>query len=68
MTVSTKEACTLRVQFVNEETNTVVSKKTIEVEGNLLSATKEIRLDDVQTGPEGLLVQCDLIDGDGAKL
>ena len=65
--VSTVEACKLRVQFVDEATSTVIATKELAVEANLLSETKEISLD-VQTAPDNCLVQCDLLDGDEAKL
>lgn len=63
--VSTKEACTLRVQFVDVDTDEVVAEKQISTEANLLSG--EIRLDGIQT-EQGYLVRCDLIDDNGGKL
>ena len=51
----------------NEATSTVIATKELAVEANLLSETKEISLD-VQTAPDNCLVQCDLLDGDEAKL
>lgn len=67
VTVTTNEACTLRLQLIDENNESSVKTYTVSVPAGVLSQPSTI---EIEAGLDlsGHLVKCDLLDSSGAKL